>query len=165
MEQILLTASTVKTPMLDTINSINKNLFVFIFAGIIFAVIASALIINVLKIFADMRLSKDLYRSKIAQAQAQEYSSLVSAAADVKVAKEKEKDFPQTSLLNALMRNMKLDEKKVADCMEYIKSETKKSSDKATEEFLDSVVSNINSHIDNVSVEDFQALLNSTGDD
>lgn len=163
MENIILTKK-VETPMLDAFNALDKNLVVTIFVCILVLVIILGVVINVLKLFADMRLSKNLYQAKIAQAESQKMASLISSLAEVKVAKEKEKDYPQTSLLNLLMRNMKLDANQVAECMNHIKSETNKSSNKATEEFLNDVIKNINNDIDNVTVEDLQKLIASEED-
>lgn len=158
MENLILTG--VYTPALNFIESLNKDLMIVLFLALFIAIIILSCVAQVINMMTQRSLSKDLYRAKIVQAETERQAALIKSAADVKVAKEKEKDFPQTALLQALLRQMKLDANQVSDIMKEIKDTTNVSSKQASQEFLDDVVKNINNDIDKVSVEDLEALLN-----
>lgn len=158
MENLILTG--VYTPALNFIESLNKDLMIVLFFALFIAIIILSCVAQVINMMTQRSLSKDLYRAKIVQAETERQAALIKSAADVKVAKEKEKDFPQTALLQALLRQMKLDANQVSDIMKEIKDTTNVSSKQASQEFLDDVVKNINNDIDKVSVEDLEALLN-----
>lgn len=158
MENIILTKK-VETPMLDAFNALDKNLVVTIFVCILASLIILGVVINVLKLFADMRLSKNLYQAKIAQAEAEKFEAVVSKTASVKAVTEQEKDKALVALLQSFLRQTKLNPEQISQMMNEVKNDSRESSKKATQEFLDEVVKNVNNDVDKVSVEDLEALI------